>query len=465
MEIVNQNYQKDLNRILNNMKKITPTFDSVEVIDIQQCLGFKTAEEIVAMNAYPENNLSGLKGMAFNLEKNIDSDEDYNKFKVITPYMYRLRYGKNPYITDSNDQYQILVPPLTNLKNIANTVVALPDSLRLDNGDFFEVKKEIGIVEKGNDYVEGDLILGKDEIITPAKKALLIQAGISKIKVYKKVKLAVLYVDYEDFTYNTNINIQYIQDSLLMWGFDSEILKVKPFHLNENVNEQFEFDGFTTSLDEYQKQIDEILTKYDFIIGCGMANDGFHTDLGLFRKTPLMDKVLKEKLDQFPLDSFHLIFGKPRSPSRSENIYIKNAKGELIGSKIVNYEDRSMLLYLPGYIEDLIFGMNLIARQLLLHRIYSINIEPNWKIGVISEDCEFNMEESNFIWANYSLNDMSENSINNNFYPYVNIKYTNTRPDQLNFLSECNCFIPIKYMSDDKTIKFKSGDFVYFIEI
>ena len=53
-------------------------------------------------------------------------------------------------------------------------------------------KKNENIRRKGEDFISGEIVLGKGNIITPECLMLLVSAGINKIKVYRKIKIAII---------------------------------------------------------------------------------------------------------------------------------------------------------------------------------------------------------------------------------------------------------------------------------
>lgn len=91
-----------------------------------------------------------------------------------------------------------------------------------------DIQKGLGLIPIGSLYKKGQIVLNKNSIISHSKKALLKQAGISELSVYKMPKLAVLKVSYDLEYFNNDLEFDYIKNCMSSWGFNFDVLNIKP---------------------------------------------------------------------------------------------------------------------------------------------------------------------------------------------------------------------------------------------
>jgi len=204
--------------------------DAVEIIDIDEALDRVLAEDIICIKDLPAYNNSAMDGYAFKYQ-NRDS-----KLKVVATI---LAGDIQKEILNKNECYKIMTG--AKVPNDVDTIVQ-KEFCKID-GDYIKIEKEIkkanAIRLKGEEQKKGNILLKKGEVLNPAKIALLASQGIAKIKVFKKIKIAICSSGNElkepweeaseDEVYNINgINIKMF---LKKYGFKAEYLGSIPDNL------------------------------------------------------------------------------------------------------------------------------------------------------------------------------------------------------------------------------------------
>lgn len=477
MEIKNKEYINYNLWQQEQISKMMPISKLTEKIPLTESLGRKTATDIYAKHAYPSVALSKINGMMLNIKNDITTLEKYKEIKPIS-FLQILMNGENPYLIKEKNDYISSIAPYIKIGTIANTVISLEQYspwfraayLTPEKGDVLkDIKKGTGIIDIGTDYNENDLILKKDSIITNSKKSLLRQAGLKEIEVYKKIRFAVLCVDYELEKLNKNFELQYIQDCMQSWGYDFEVIKVKPFK-NVPPNSENSDESVANNFENYSKNIKQLTQNYDYIVACGLANNNYFNQVGLLRSINELRKLYSQgaynQKIQLIGNHFKLFSGPLRSPVYREDIKLYNNQGNLVVQRTMTYEDKAVMSYIPGYILDIIVNMHLIVKPTILQHMYQNPSLPEWKIGRLTLDYSVNMDEGykyKFLWAYVSHTTYDEKlRIVTKVTPELKIiDIKNERPDMLNFINECNCFIPIT----NNEVQLKAGDYYYYIEI
>ena len=477
MEIRNRKYINYNLWQQEHIAQVMPISNLTEKISLKNCLGRKLAEDIYANSAYPTLALSAICGKFLNIQDDITSVKQYKEIETIH-FFRNLMNGENPFAIKQTNTFLSDIAPYMKIGDIANTVIPLEQHLPWfraaylspEKGDVLaDIKKGTGIVNIGADYQEKDLVLKKDDIITNSKKALLRQAGISEIKVYKKLRFAVLCVDYDLENLNKNFEMEYIQDCMQSWGFDFEVIKIKPFK-NVPLDTKTTDDSIATSFETYLNNIQQVTQNYDYIVACGLADHRFFNQLGLFRSLNELRRLYSQGEYNQKIQSsgnhFRLFSGDLRNPVCREEVKFYNEQGRLIVQRTMKYEDKALMGYISGYILDIIVNMHLLVKPTILQRMYRKPFLPEWKVGVLSHDYSFDIDREykyKILWAYVSRTayDESYRIVTKEIPEIKIINVENERPDMLNFFKECNCFIPV--LNEDHQLK--AGDYFYYLEI
>ena len=477
MNIKNSDYVGKIFSKLVMISKIKPNSTLTETVLLENCLDRRLSENVCANQNYPSVALSAICGKMLNIHQDITTIEQFKKIDSVHFYG-TLRNGKDPYKIKIKNEYETGIPQYIRMGTIGNTVITTEQfqpwfdaaflSVQKDNA-LTEINKGSGVIKVGDDYKEQDIILKKDDVITNTKKALLRQAGIEYVQVYKNTRFAILCVDYELDHFNKNFELEYIKDSMKSWGYRFEVIKIKPSRYESN-NRSIEDFEITTDIETYIQNIKKITEDFDYIVACGLAVDQHLVQLGLFRSinelNVLTEQGLVHQKSYLIGNSFKMMVGGLRSPIKKETIKYLNEKGIPFCTRTKTYEDRAIVSYIPGYILDIIINMHIFMKPTILSHLYNKPVQPEWKIGVLNHDFDYQGiadSQHRFFWGYASdVHYGKDGEMSTTKIAEIKIiKVENERPDMLSFFSECNCFIPM--INED--MQLKAGDYFYYLEI
>lgn len=479
MNIKNEKFMAEMYLQCRSFLKNMPNPRHTEVIPLEQALGRRLAEDVFAQTEYPNIALSAVAGSMLMLKENITSVEHYETLLHSRPSVdwNVLNWGGNPYKIEAEGEYKLPTDIYMPIGRIANTVISTQQELpwldgSLGTNENLDALEEIrigsGLIEVGADYKANDLTLKREEMITASKKALLRQAAVKQVTVFKKVRVAIALVDYDLEETNKDIELEYIQDCLSTWGFDYDVFKIKPFKRQIPQGKIVEDAGIATDYSEFETKLKQLTQDYDYVVGCGLEDKQVLNSLGLFA-TPFVRVLENSGSDKFARigKRIKIMMGNPRSPAIKENIRLYNEKGipQVTIGKL--YQDCGLIGYVPGRTLDIIVNMHLYIKPTLLSLISVKVKEPEWKVGRLVNDYTLNMDDKfsdTIIWAHVIHEDTYELSgpRNAGIYPELTIiEIEEQRPDFLKLLNQCNCFIPVR----NNETEFKNGDFFFYLEI
>jgi len=214
-----------------------------EIIDISNALNRVIARDIDAARDLPPYNNSAMDGFAFR-----HSDIKNNLKIVATVYAGDIQEA----ILNQNECYRIMTG--AKVPSDADTIV--PIEFCKVNKEFVKIQNDIkkgnALRLKGEELKVGQSIIKRGEILTYDKIALLASQGVTKVEVYKKLKIAIVASGNEikepwekansDEVYNINsINIKMLLES---YGFYSDYKGKLADNLEDIVN-------FVATLKEY----------------------------------------------------------------------------------------------------------------------------------------------------------------------------------------------------------------------
>ncbi len=205
-----------------------------ELINIEHSLNRVVAEDIFCIKNLPSYNNSAMDGYAFR------HSERENPLRVVA-IVYAGNVQKP--ILRGGECYKIMTG--AKVPQDADTV-APREICKLEDG-FIEltenIKKGSAIRLKGEEQKKGNLLIKEGSLLNPAKIALLASQGIRKVKVYKRLKIAIASTGNElkepweeaneDEVYNINgINIQM---HLQSYGIESRYIGSIPDNLEQSI--------------------------------------------------------------------------------------------------------------------------------------------------------------------------------------------------------------------------------------
>lgn len=461
--------------IFNNfiqLGKRLPNPNLTEVVSIDECLSCKLATDVIAEAEYPDVALSRTHGYMMNIKHDITTIEELRTIKQLSR---NPEYGRILFKPDTTQDFRAYVDAHIKIGNIANTLIGGKDldGWTFDDYEKYELKElkpltiGLGMIEKGADYKTGQVILEKGTIITPPQKALLRQAKVTQVQIYKRIKIAVVCVAYDLEELNSDLEFAYIQDCMKSWGYEFDVIKIKPgrYEMPQIVLSE-EDRQLSTDMKTLIDRLNDIANTYDYSIACGInLKNGQFSQIGLERTGLLRGEI-------FPIMSVgrksRLIMGDLKRPRTQEYCKYYNEQGLVQATILKQYEDRGIIHYASGGLLDIIVNMHVAVRPILLHRIHNKPYQPQWEIGVLGHDYEYKEDHYNAIlWASASdiFYDVKPGYHRQETVPELKIiELDESRQDKINFMKECNCFIAIEFRSEEDKI-LKKGDLFYYLKI
>lgn len=234
----------DFDKAVQKSLDVAHVTSLIEIVNIEKSLGRVIAEDIICVKNLPSFNNSAMDGFAI---KAIDAGKTLKVKKTIFA-------GDNiEACLEENECYKIMTG--AKVPNDVDTIIPIEDIVLYENDEITlknEVKKGACLRLKGEEKAEGNLLFEKGEIISSSTVAALASQGLTMVKVYKKLSIAVVSTGNElkepwqeareDEIYNCN---SYALITLLSEkGFDSTYMGVVPDSLEKSVE-------FVSSLKNY----------------------------------------------------------------------------------------------------------------------------------------------------------------------------------------------------------------------
>lgn len=355
-----------------------PKGDLKETVKLDEALNQVNASDVYASQDYPLHNLSEYAGWALNSETTQSASKDSPL--LITHWYYwgqQLYRSINPYKLDLKAPSLLEIPAYTKLPESLDSVVAEQDE-RLDLFDT-EAKKITGsipamhgVIPKGSIFKQGDVILKKDEKLTPEKLIVLRRAGIKELSIYKNPRILIVSMHSFDKEEMSEESL-YVKNVLKTWGYEQvEIKSLKPerfdaaFNNLKKDNDPALDDSLTTSSDDYIKFFEEQTSNFDVIICCTYQNN--RSSLFQLEKLPIFDQSsMSSALNTrcMPANEIKILKGQDRTPPSRETVQIYDESGNHKGMRVVVTEDKATIINLPGDIQDIAILMHAFVKYIL----------------------------------------------------------------------------------------------------
>lgn len=355
-----------------------PKGDLKETVELDKAINQVNASDVYALQDYPLHNLSEYAGWALNSETTQSASKDSPL--LITHWYYwgqQLYRSINPYKLDLKAPSLLEIPAYTKLPESLDSVVAEQDE-RLDLSDT-EAKKITGsipamhgVIPKGSIFKQGDVILKKDEKLTPEKLIVLRRVGIKELSIYKNPRILIVSMysfDKEEMSEES----LYVKDILKTWGYEQvEIKSLKPerfdaaFNNLKKDNDPALDDSLTTSRGDYIKFFEEQTSNFDVIICCTYQNN--RSFLFQLEKLPIFDQSsMSSALNTrcMPANEIKILKGQDRTPPSRETVQIYDESGNHKGMRVVVTEDKATIINLPGDIQDIAILMHAFVKYIL----------------------------------------------------------------------------------------------------
>ncbi|ALV64908.1 molybdopterin molybdotransferase MoeA [Campylobacter fetus] len=172
----------DVKSVFETISNLKPV-ENYEFISLDTAFGRVLANDVIAIKPLPAFDNSALDGYAFN----------YNDRK--NPLLVKgtiFAGDKKEYHIKKNECYKIMTGAI--FPTGSDTVMMIEDESFDENGYLIitdNIKKDNARKMTGEEVKIGDILLRKNELLTPANIMLLAAQGISYVKVFSNLKIAI----------------------------------------------------------------------------------------------------------------------------------------------------------------------------------------------------------------------------------------------------------------------------------
>ncbi|HFF1390096.1 TPA: molybdenum cofactor biosysnthesis protein MoeA, partial [Acinetobacter baumannii] len=372
------NLPNHLTDIFYHINISLPKGDLKETVKLDEAINQLNARDVYAVQDYPLHNLSEYAGWAINSEITQTASIESPLFIANWYYWGQQLYRSiNPYKLDLKTPSLLEIPAYTKLPEPLDSVIPEQDErLDLSDTDAKKITGPIsamyGVIPKGSIFKQGDVILKKDERLTPEKLIILRRAGIKELTIYKKPKILIVSMysfDKEEMSEES----LYVKDVLKTWGYEQvEIKSLKPerydaaFNSLKKDNNSALDESLTTSRDDYIKFFEEQTMNFDVILCCTYQNS--RSALFQLEKLPIFDQSsMSAALNTrcMPGNEIKILKGKDRTPPSRETVQIYDENGKHKGMRVVVTEDKAIIINLPGDIQDIAILMHAFVKYIL----------------------------------------------------------------------------------------------------
>ncbi|MBN6512755.1 molybdenum cofactor biosysnthesis protein MoeA [Acinetobacter pittii] len=441
-----------------------PKGDLKETVELDKAINQVNASDVYALQDYPLHNLSEYAGWALNSETTQSASKDSPL--LITHWYYwgqQLYRSINPYKLDLKTPSLLEIPAYTKLPESLDSVIAEQDE-RLDLSDI-DAKKIIGsipamhgVIPKGSIFKQGDVILKKDEKLTPEKLIVLRRAGIKELSIYKNPKILIISMHSFDKEEMSEESL-YVKDVLKTWGYEQvEIKSLKPerfdaaFNNLKKDNDPALDDSLTTSRDDYIKFFEEQTSNFDVILCCTYQNN--RSSLFQLEKLPIFDQSsMSSALNTrcMPANEIKILKGQDRTPSSRETVQIYDESGNHKGMRVVITEDKATIINLPGDIQDIAILMHAFVKYILNKHISDFFDHAYFK-GKVDIEIAPDVTNRKLLWGHYKPQENGE---------YVLEIIEQQQSYQIGPFVKANCIVIVPFQ--EQTIA--KGTDLYFMKI
>lgn len=178
----------------NASESIRRSFDvnklSTPLISLYEAVGYYVACDIFAKENLPDYNRSTVDGYAVKAANTYGASDSIPTLLRLTG---KVEMGKIPQF-EINDGETAYVPTGGAIPNGADAMVMLEHTEPFDDDIAVYRPSVVGenIIKTADDVSSGERLMKKGELLTPLKAGVLAAAGISDIKVYEKIKVAII---------------------------------------------------------------------------------------------------------------------------------------------------------------------------------------------------------------------------------------------------------------------------------
>lgn len=441
-----------------------PKGDLKETVELDKAINQVNASDVYALQDYPLHNLSEYAGWALNSETTQSASKDSPL--LITHWYYwgqQLYRSINPYKLDLKAPSLLEIPAYTKLPESLDSVIAEQDErLDLSDTDAKKITGSIpamhGVIPKGSIFKQGDVILKKDEKLTPEKLIVLRRAGIKELSIYKNPKILIISMHSFDKEEMSEESL-YVKDVLKTWGYEQvEIKSLKPerfdaaFNNLKKDNDPALDDSLTTSRGDYIKFFEEQTSNFDVILCCPYQNN--RSSLFQLEKLPIFDQSsMSSALNTrcMPANEIKILKGQDRTPASRETVQIYDESGNHKGMRVVVTEDKATIINLLGDIQDIAILMHAFVKYILNKHISDFFDHAYFK-GKVDIEIVPDVTNRKLLWGCYKAQENGE---------YVLEIIEQQQSYQIEPFVKANCIVIVPFQ--EQTIA--KGTDLYFMKI
>lgn len=442
------NLPNHLTDIFYHINISLPKGDLKETVKLDEAINQLNARDVYAVQDYPLHNLSEYAGWAINSEITQTASIESPLFIANWYYWGQQLYRSiNPYKLDLKTPSLLEIPAYTKLPEPLDSVIPEQDErLDLSDTDAKKITGPIsamhGVIPKGSIFKQGDVILKKDERLTPEKLIILRRAGIKELTIYKKPKILIVSMHSFDKEEMSEESL-YVKDVLKTWGYEQvEIKSLKPerydaaFNSLKKDNNSALDESLTTSRNDYIKFFEEQTMNFDVILCCTYQNS--RSALFQLEKLPIFDQSsISAALNTrcMPGNEIKILKGKDRTPPSRETVQIYDENGKHKGMRVVVTEDKATIINLPGDIQDIAILMHAFVKYILNKHISDFFDHAYFK-GKTDIEIVPDVTNRKLLWGHYKTHESGE---------YI-LEIIEQQPYQIEPPLSANCIVMVPFL-------------------
>lgn len=421
---VPENLPYDLTTTYYRLFMQLPLGELKETIDLEAALNQVNSSDVYALQDYPPHNLSAYVGWAVNSELTQTASK-LHPLLINNLYSWgqQLYNSLNPYKLELGDQNLLRIPQYIELPKSVNAIIPENDQ-RLDISDYDNIKVIApipamqGVIPQGSVFKQGDLILAKNEKVTPEKLIALRRAGIKALTIYRNPRILIVSMHTFDQEGEPCEESLYVKDLLKTWGYNHLDIKIlKPqrndsaFNNRKKDNDPTLDSALTTGWDDYNLFFEEHIPNFDVMILCTHKNVGGSVfSIGRIAAFDSGSMTSNFQTRCIPASEMSIIRSTPRTPPVRETIQLYDHQGNHKGSRAVTTEDKTTIINLPGDMQDIALLMHLIVKYILNKHVPDF-LNNIFLKGQINQEIETDQKKKKLLWGKYQLHDDGQYSI------------------------------------------------------
>ncbi|QHH94792.1 molybdenum cofactor biosysnthesis protein MoeA [Acinetobacter gyllenbergii] len=433
------------------------------LVELDDALNQVNASDVYALQDFPQHNFSAYAGWG------IDSKLTQHTSPK-NPVVVKGLYFWNQQLYRSINPYKLnlagcltKIPEYTKLPEGMDAIILAEDK-RLDFSDIenVKVKAEIsalhGVIQQGSVFKQGDLILEKNNRITPEKLIALRRAGIKTLSIYRHPKILIVNMHPFDKQDEVSEECLYIQDLLKTWGYHQvEIKSHKPARYDcafENLKKENHpalDETLTSGWEEHHQFFDQQISEFDMIL-CWSPFNGYDSELKLSRLANFYQGIGESPLNtcSIPANEFRIFNSNDRSPKISQTVQIYDENGNHKGFRVEITEDRTSIISLAGDMQDVVMLMHMFVKYILNKHVPDF-FDHLYLKGKINQPVQPDSKHRKLLWGRYQMEADGQYAL----------QLIEQQPYQIDAFIAANCIIILPFAEHP----IQSGEVLDFIKI